>query len=119
MTTTELISTIASSGIITGIVGFFMGRRREDIEVALKYQEFYQNHIDDLKVEIESLKHKVEILIEQDEKKTDLINEQRLNLLKWEENCMRLEGIIKEKDKQISRLYEAETSSKKRNSKQS
>jgi len=104
MTNTEIISTILGSSLVTGLVGWILGKRKEDIEVALKYQEFYQKHIDDLKEKIAELEKKVTILIEQDEKKTLLIDEQRLNLLKWEENCIRLEGIIKEKDRQIAKL---------------
>jgi len=104
MTNTDIISTILGSSLVTGLVGWILGKRKEDIEVALKYQEFYQKHIDDLKEKISELEKKVTILIQQDEKKTLLIDEQRLNLLKWEENCIRLEGIIKEKDRQIAKL---------------
>jgi hypothetical protein len=104
MTNTEIISTILGSSLVTGLVGWILGKRKEDIEVALKYQEFYQKHIDDLKEKISELEKKVTILIQQDEKKTLLIDEQRLNLSKWEENCIRLEGIIKEKDRQIAKL---------------
>lgn len=105
MTTAEIVSSIAGSGIITGLVGFFMGKRKEDIEVALKYQEFYQNHITDLKAKIEELSKKVATLIEHDKRKKTLINEQKKNLARWEENCRRLELVIKEKDKQIQKLF--------------
>ena len=52
MTNTEIISTILGSSLVTGLVGWILGKRKEDIEVALKYQEFYQKHIDDLKEKI-------------------------------------------------------------------
>lgn len=108
MTTSEIATSILGSSLVTAIVGFIIGRRKEDIEIALKYQEFYQKHIADLKQEINELSKKVEILIEHDKKKETLIKEQKLNLLRWEENCVRLELIIKEKDKQIAKLIDDE-----------
>jgi len=105
MTTTEIVSTVIGSNLITSLVGFFIGRRKEDIEVALKYQEFYQKHITDLRGEIEDLSDKVEILIEQDKYKAKLIEEQRRTQLRWEEYCEKLKLIVKEKDKQISKLF--------------
>jgi len=106
MTTAEIISTVAGSNIVTALIGFFMGRRKEDIEIALKYQEFYQKHINDLKNEIDALTGKVEILIDQDESKTRLIEEQRRTQLKWENYCEELKLIVKQKDKQIAKLFE-------------
>ena len=108
MNVTDIIATIVGSGFITGLLGFFIGRRKEDIEVALKYQEFYKKHIDDLKEEINGLKDKISELVDKDTKKDEFINEQRINLLKWEENCKKMELIIKQKDRQISELIEKE-----------
>lgn len=105
MTTPEIISTVAGSSLFTAVVGFLLGKRKEDIEVALKYQEFYQKHITDLKQEIDALTAKVEILIEQDNDKSVTIEQQRDNLLRWENYCEELKGIVKSKDKQITKLF--------------
>jgi len=105
----ELITWVAGSSVFSSVstllISKSLGKKKEDIEVALRYQEFYQKHINDLRKEIEQLTEKVNTLIEQDKEKESTIEQQRLNLLRWEDNCNRLEGVIKQKDKQIAKLF--------------
>ena len=101
----EIISTlILGSSFVTGIAGWLMGKRKEDIEVALKYQEFYAKHVKDLREEIESLTEKVNKLIDQDNEKSTIIEDQRKTILRWEENSVRLEHIINEERKNNAKL---------------
>lgn len=107
----EIAGAVLGSNLFTSIVSIYfskrLGKKREDIETALKYQEFYQKHIGDLRKEIEELTEKVNKLIEQDNEKTNTIEEQRANLLRWENNCQRLEDIIKSERKKNAELMEA------------
>jgi hypothetical protein len=45
------------------LISKILGRKKEDIEIALNYQKYYQNHIDALKVDIKELSDKVEKLL--------------------------------------------------------
>jgi hypothetical protein len=51
------------------------------------------------------MNEKIEILLRRDFEKTKTIEDQRRNLLRWEDNSVRLGAIIKEKDRQISDLF--------------
>lgn len=95
----DLIGTALGSGFVTFIFSKILGKKKEDIEIALKYQEFYQNHIDDLKNEIEELSNKVEVLIEQDKSNADTIAKQEKNLKRWENYCEELKQGIKDREK--------------------
>lgn len=101
----DLIGAILGSSLFTWILSKLFNRKKEDIELALNYQKFYKDLIEDLEEKIEKLSGKVETLIDKDNEKSQTIEEQRANLLKWETNCQRLEGIITKKDKQISKLF--------------
>ena len=103
------VYTLASSivtALVTLLIAKLLGKKKEDIELALNYQKFYKDLITDLEGKIERLSNKVEILIDKDNEKSLTIEGQRANLLKWENNCSRLEQIIKQKDKQISKLFQ-------------
>jgi arabinogalactan endo-1,4-beta-galactosidase len=45
------------------LISKILGRKKEDIVIALNYQKYYQNHIDALKVDIKELSDKVEKLL--------------------------------------------------------
>jgi len=102
----DLIGAVLGSGVVTWTLSKLLGKKKEDIELALSYQDFYKSLINDLEGKVQDLTDKVELLLEQDEKKSVLIEGQRKNLLKWEANCERLEIIIRQKDTQIAKLFE-------------
>jgi len=102
----DLLGAILGSSLFTWVLSKLLGKKKEDIELALSYQDFYKGLINDLENKVEVLTDKVELLLKQDEKKNDLIEGQRKNLLKWESNCERLEIIIGQKDEQIAKLFE-------------
>lgn len=100
----DLITSILGSSVVAGFFGWIMGKKKEDIEVALKYQEFYEKHIKDLRKEIESLTEKVNILITQDTEKSTIIEDQRKTILRWEQNSIKLEQIIEQERKNNAKL---------------
>lgn len=106
----ELIYTILGSGVLGGvfvkILSIVTGKPKERIEIALKYQEFYEKHIDDLKVKIAELSTKVEVLIEKDNQKSLTIDNQKKHLKKWETYCEKLKKGIEDRDKTNSLLME-------------
>jgi len=61
--------------------------------------------VEDQGVTIREMNEKIEILLRRDFEKTKTIEDQRRNLLRWEDNSVRLGAIIKEKDRQISDLF--------------
>jgi len=101
----DLIGAVLGSSLVTWVLSKIFSKKKEDIELALNYQKFYKDLIEDLENKVERLTSKVEILIEKDNEKSVTIEDQKNNLLRWENNCNRLESIIKSKDKQISKLF--------------
>jgi predicted RNase H-like nuclease (RuvC/YqgF family) len=83
-----IFTTVFGSSLITFVVAKWLGRKKEDIEIALNYQDYYDKFIQTLKKEVEELKHEN---IEQKK----LIEEQKKNLDRWEENCERLQNLLK------------------------
>ena len=83
-----VFTTVFGSSLVTFLVAKWLGKKKEDIEVALNYQEYYDKFIQSLKKEVEELKHEN---IEQKK----LIEEQKKNLDRWEENCERLKNLLK------------------------
>jgi peptidoglycan hydrolase CwlO-like protein len=96
---TSLISSILTSGlffsILTLVLSKLLGKKKEDIEIALKYQEYYKKHIKSLEEKIEKLSIKVEELIKAD-------RENIVNLRRWENNVDELKTTIKLKDQRLS-----------------
>jgi len=92
-----IFTTVFGSSLITFIVAKWLGRKKEDIEVALNYQEYYDKFIKTLKEEIAELKkesvHHLEI-----------IEQQKINLIKWEANCEKLQMLLKEERKEYQKL---------------
>ncbi len=80
---TEILLLI--SNILTGVAGFFVGKRRSDAETdnqVLRNLELsvnlYKNIIDDLKAEI----HELNVKIQQLEKKVEMLMDENRNLKK-------------------------------------
>lgn len=111
MTTTELIIAFGSTGIGSLLIGWWLNKKREDIEVNLKEQVFYKElikdlegqrakeqkaykvQIDKLSKEIDELKNKIRTLIKGAKDKNDIID-------KWEKYCNQLrENLLFEKSK--------------------
>lgn len=81
--TTEILLLI--SNVLTGIAGFFVGKRRSDAETdnqVLRNLELsvnlYKNIIDDLKAEI----HELNVKIQQLEKKVEMLMDENRHLKK-------------------------------------
>lgn len=111
MTTTELIISFGSTGIGSLLIGWWLNKKREDIEINLKEQIFYKELIKDLEGqrakeeknytlqldklsgEIKILKEKIRRLIKSVKEKNDIID-------KWEKYCNQLrENLLFEKSK--------------------
>ena len=120
-----LIPTIAGSSVVTLLISKFLGRKKEEIEYALDMQKFYNKHIEDIKEihedEIESIKklhaeqleevkkafkEEIEILINKVDEAIQSKEECERNRRLWEEDSMRKDDLLKEKDKKISELIE-------------
>lgn len=111
MTTTELIISFGSTGIGSLLIGWWLNKKREDIEINLKEQIFYKELIKDLEgqrakeqktykiqldklsLEISNLKDKIRSLIKGAKEKNNTID-------KWEKYCNQLrENLLFEKSK--------------------
>jgi len=120
MQLTETIIAFSGTAIGGAIIGKWLNRKKDALEAQLKNQVFYKTLIQDLneqrtiekeeiaalKEEIKTLSAKISELINLNEEKDKAIKGQKNNLLRWENNCLRLEDIIKQKDKQIATLFE-------------
>lgn len=121
MTTSELIISFGGTGIGSLIIGWWLNKKRDEIEINLKEQVFYKNIITDLeeqrvkekknyaqeisnlskivetsKKEISALKENIRIFIKEDKKKDN-------RLEKWEKYCTQLhESLVFEKEKNES-----------------
>lgn len=122
---------IAFSGTAVGgaLIGKWLNKKKDSLEIKLKEQVFYKTLIEDiqqqrsleqieiseLKEEIENLSQKINELLELNKEKDYIIASYKNNVLRWEDNCIRLEKIIKQKDKQISKLFQEIEEHEKRN----
>ena len=125
----EQIISFSGTAIGGALIGKWLNKKKDTLEIKLKEQVFYKTLIDDiqkqrsleqieiseLKEEIEKLSQKINDLIESNKEKDDIILTYKNNVLRWEDNCIRLEKIIKQKDKQISKLFEEIEEHEKRN----
>ena len=119
MTTAESIISFSGTAVGGAIIGKWLNRKRDELEEQLKGQAFYKTLIADitaqraieheemegLKSKIEELTNKVNELVNVNKDKDEVIESQRNNILRWENNCVRLEGIVKSKEKQILKLF--------------
>ena len=125
----EQIISFSGTAIGGALIGKWLNKKKDSLEIKLKEQVFYKTLIEDiqkqrsleqieiseLKAEIEKLSQKLNELIESNKEKDDIILSYKNNVLRWEDNCIRLEKIIKQKDKQISKLFEEIEEHEKRN----
>ncbi len=125
----EQIISFSGTAIGGALIGKWLNKKKDSLEIKLKEQVFYKNLIEDiqnqrsveqceiakLKEEIEHLSQKINELINSNKEKDYIIASYKNNVLRWEDNCIRLEKIIKEKDKQISKLFEEIEEHEKRN----
>ncbi len=125
----EQIISFSGTAIGGALIGKWLNKKKDSLEIKLKEQVFYKTLIEDiqkqrsleqieiseLKAEIEKLSQKINDLIESNKEKDDIILSYKNNVLRWEDNCIRLEKIIKQKDKQISKLFEEIEEHEKRN----
>ena len=125
----EQIISFSGTAIGSALIGKWLNKKKDTLEIKLKEQVFYKNLISDiqqqrsleqeeitkLKEEIEKLSEKINELIDSNKEKDDVILSYKNNVLRWEDNCIRLEEIIKQKDKQISKLFEEIEEHEKRN----
>jgi predicted RNase H-like nuclease (RuvC/YqgF family) len=120
MDITELIISFSGTAIGGALIGKWLNKKKDSLEIKLKEQVFYktliediqkqrsveQNEIGKLKKEIELLSEKIAELISDNKEKDYIISSQRNTVRRWEDNCDRLEVIIKQKDKQICKLFD-------------
>lgn len=93
----DSVITAILTAITIGLFAFILGKKKEDIAIALNYQEYYDKFINSLKKEIAEQK---EIIEEQKR----LIEEQKKNIDKWSNYCEQLKEIANQKDKEYQKL---------------
>ena len=101
----DLIGAVLGSSLVTWVLGKIFSKSKEDIELALNYQDFYKGLINDLEEKVDDLSSKIQTLVERDRENVQTIEEQRALILRYEAACQRSEGIIIKKDKQITKLF--------------
>ena len=118
LTLAEQIIAFSGTGVGGALLGKWMNKKKDAIEITLQNQIFYKTLIADLskqhddeklkiselKVKIENLTKEVHKLITVNKEKDIIIDQYKDNVKKWENNCIRLEAIIKDKDKIIISL---------------
>lgn len=82
------------SAITIGLFAFIMGKKKEDISIALNYQEYYDKFITALKGEISELKIEVIEMKMRNNEQQVIIDSQKENINRWESNCERLEVML-------------------------
>lgn len=120
--TLKLAGAIAGSSLFSSLatlyISWLIGRKKSDIDLALAHQESYKKHVElldrhiktseeenkKLKEDLEKVSKKVDTLIEDSKVKDGIIESQRVNNLRWENENEKLKIIIKEKDVIISRI---------------
>ena len=117
MSLTEQIIAFAGTGVGSLLIGWWINKKKDDIEVTLKEQVFYKTLIEDIehqreverekyekkldsfKREITKLKNEIHELIEQEKAN-------KKNLDKWESYCEKLKGSLEEERKRNGLLIE-------------
>ena len=92
-----ILTSIFGSGVVTYIMAKWLGKKKEDIEIALNYQEYYGNIIE----RQEKVIDKLTLHNEECEK---LIEQQRINISRLEVNCEKLEAMLREERKEHNKL---------------
>lgn len=128
MELSEQIIAFAGTGIGSVLVGNWINKKRDKIEITLKEQIFYKNLIQDIQEtrdkervlhenqikklakEIKELKDSIIDLIEVKKEQEKTIKQLRIERKRWEESASndrsKYTYIIQEKDKQICKLFD-------------
>jgi hypothetical protein len=128
MELSEQIIAFAGTGIGSVLVGNWINKKRDKIEITLKEQIFYKNLIQDIQEtrdkervlhenqikklakEIKGLKDSIIDLIEVKKEQEKTIKQLRIERKRWEESASndrsKYTYIIQEKDKQICKLFD-------------
>ena len=107
----KILGYVFGSSLVTLIISKRLDKKTNDVKNALLEQEFYQKLNADYKKELAEIKDKLTILTEQnkelikrDEINSKTIEDQLVNLKKWENYCEQLKVSVKERDKTNSLL---------------
>lgn len=125
----EMVIGMSGTAVGGAIVGKWLNKKRDTLENQLKEQVFYKTLIADiqtqsnadkkeiqlLKTKIDNLTKKVTELLKLNREKDEIIADQRKNVLRWEQNCERLEQIIKQEQKKVAKLFTQLEAYEKRN----
>jgi len=114
-----LASMFGGSGL--GAIALFiiqkkLNKKKEDVELAIKYQEFYREEIkqreldkeeqkkeiDTLKIKLSEISDKLEKFVKQNKIFKEEIDSNKKNLSRWEEENEKLRSTINQKDKLIA-----------------
>jgi len=128
MELSEQIIAFAGTGIGSVLVGNWINKKRDKIEITLKEQIFYKNLIQDIQEtrgkervlhenqikklakEIKELKDSIIDLIQVKKEQEKTIKQLRIERKRWEESASndrsKYTYIIQEKDKQICKLFD-------------
>lgn len=100
----DAIITSVLTAITIGLFAFILGRKKEEINIALNYQKYYGKIIDDQEKNIVKLESKIS-------EQQAIIESQKENVRRWEANCEiqkisidRLELLLKEERKEYQKL---------------
>lgn len=110
MTLEESIIAFAGTGIGSVLIGAWLTRKRDKFESYIKEQSFYKELINDLKKErasdskeieiltgeVQSLRERIDVLIDKDSKQKKTIKQHERTILKWERYAEELKGTITE-----------------------
>lgn len=111
MTTSELIIAFGSTGVGSLIIGWWLNKKREDIEINLKEQVFYKNLIKDIEEqrvkeknsyinELTKLRKEIVLLKESLKLINKKFKDKNSEIDKWEKYCTQLrESLLFEKKK--------------------
>jgi hypothetical protein len=127
MTLAEQIIAFSGTGAGSLLIGWWINKKKDDIEVTLKEQVFYKTLISDMEAErvkaqaeyqtkitaltneVHELKDSIIKLVEVKKEKDKTIEQLRRERQLWEDTATnerhKLEIIVKQKDKQISKLF--------------
>lgn len=126
MTLAEQIIAFAGTGVGSLLIGWWINKKKEDIEITLKEQTFYKTLITDMekvrkkekeisdnlitgfKKEIRQLKDEIHLLIIQEK-------ENKKNLEKWENYCQQLKDGLEAERKNNGLLFEENKKLKNQN----
>lgn len=64
MTVAEIISLAGSTGLISGVIGYFTSRKKNNADLVSKYQEMYDTYVEDTAQQYQEMKQYFERKIE-------------------------------------------------------